>query len=135
MQERLVIFIILYIISLLSSLLCCYGCNIIFFSCLIYLISIIYLIITFCKVISINNFRKKHNFKNSIVIDKNGITDKSYHGIKMIFKWEKIIGVVISKYTVTILTDTPVYFYFNISKKDDVISAIEKYGYKEKMIY
>lgn len=135
MQERLVIFIILYIISLLSSLLCCYGCNIIFFSCLIYLISIIYLIITFCKVISIYNFRKKRNFKNSIVIDKNGITDESYHGIKMIFEWEKIIGVVISKYTVTILTDTPVYFYFNISKKDDVISAIEKYGDKEKIIY
>ena len=134
MQERLVIFIILYIISLLSSLLCCNGCNIIFFSCLIYLISIIYLIITFCNVISIYNFRKKHNFKNSIVIDKNGITDESYHGIKMIFKWEKIIGIVISKYTVTILTDTPVYFYFNISKKDDVISAIEKYGDKEKII-
>ena len=36
------------------------------------MISIIYLIITFCNVISIYNFRKKHNFKNSIVIDKNG---------------------------------------------------------------
>lgn len=68
------------------------------------------------------------------MIDENGITDESYYGIKMILKWEKITGVVIGKHTITILTDTPVYFYFDIAKKEDVIKAIDKYGNKDLII-
>ena len=53
----------------------------------------------------------------------------------MIFSFDKIKCIVVGKYTVTILTDTPVYFYFDISKKEDIIEAIEKYGDKDKIIY
>ena len=73
-------------------------------------------------------------FSNTILIDKNGITDESYYGIKMIFNWSKIKGVVIGKRAITILTDTHIYFYFDISKKSEVIKAIEKYGNSDLII-
>ena len=52
----------------------------------------------------------------------------------MIFSWDKIKGFVVGKYTVTILTDTPIYFYFNISKKDEILKAIEKYEPRDKKL-
>lgn len=101
---------------------------------ILYLISFIYLTYTIIDIIEIYNIRKKQQFSNMILIDKDGITDESYYGIKMMFKWEKITGIVIGKHTVTVLTDTPVYFYFEISKKDDIIKAVEEYGNKNLII-
>ena len=55
-------------------------------------------------------------------------------GIKMTFNWDKVLGVVIGKYTVTILTDTPCYFYFKIDDKRKIIKVLEKYGEEDKII-
>ena len=52
----------------------------------------------------------------------------------MIFNWDKIKAVVIKKYSVTILTDTNVYFYFDIKLKEDIIKCIKKYGSKTLII-
>ena len=78
--------------------------------------------------------RKKEHFTNVVKIDKNGITDESYYGIKMVFSWDKISALVVGKHTVTVLTDSPIYFYFNISEKDEVLKAIDKYEEKDKLV-
>ena len=133
-KGSLLIIILLFILSIVFALFCRFNWRLFFLPCLTYLIAIIYLIYVVSIIIETYNFRKKLQFKNTIIIDENGITDKSYKKIKMIFSWNKIKGIVIGKYTITVLTDTPVYFYFDISKKDDVIKAIEKYGKKNLII-
>lgn len=78
--------------------------------------------------------RKKMNLKSIITLDEEGLTDASFQGIKMIFNWNKIKGVVIKKYSITILTDTSCYFYFDISNKNNIIKALEKYASKDIII-
>lgn len=134
LQGKLIVFILLFILDIFFAFLCRFNCYMVCFTCLTYLITLVYLFCTVINIIGIYKFRKKQQFSNTILIDKNGITDESYFGIKMIFRWEKITGVVIGKYTVTILTDTPIYFYFDISKKKEVIKAVEKYGNKDLII-
>ena len=133
-QGKIIGFVLLFLLSLLFAFLCTFNCHMVWLPLLSYLITIIYLAHAVINTIGIYSFRKKQKFSNTILIDENGITDESYYGIKMIFKWKKIIGVVIGKHTITILTDTPVYFYFDIAKKEDVIKAIDKYGNKDLII-
>lgn len=100
----------------------------------IFVVDFIYLGKPLLKIYKGYAYRKNRNFKSSIVVDKNGITDESYYGVKMTFGLDKILGIVISKYTVTILTDTPIYFYFPISDKDTIINALKKYNKKIRII-
>ena len=39
----------------------------------------------------------------------------------------KILGVVVKKNTVTILTDTGIYFFFFFEEKEAILKAIRKY--------
>lgn len=133
-QGKIIGFVLLFLLSLLFAFLCRFNCYMVWLPCLTYLITIIYAVQAVISTMGIYSFRKKRGFKNTILIDENGITDESYYGIKMIFKWEKITGVVIGKRAITVLTDTPVYFYFDISKKEDIIKAIEKYANKDLII-
>ena len=134
LQGKIVTVCILLLMSAVLLFLGCINIRFITASWLIIILAIIYLLHALATIIVIHNIRKKQNFKNSIIIDKNGITDESYYGIKMIFSWDKIKGFIVGKYTVTILTDTPIYFYFNISKKDEILKAIEKYEPRDKKL-
>ena len=98
------------------------------------LVALVYLIVTIGSFVSNYYFRKKRNFSNKVIIDKTGLTDESFYNIKMIFKWDKILAIVVGQETVTFLTDTPVYFYFNISEKEKIMKAIKKYGHLDKVI-
>lgn len=71
--------------------------------------------------------RKRVNFKNEIEITEDGITDASYYGIKMTLSWDQVEAIVIRKNTIIILTNTPVYFYFDKNKKKDIVNATKKY--------
>lgn len=68
------------------------------------------------------------------IFDKDGIHDDSFHGIKMLFTWKKVKAVVIGKYSIVILTDTPCYFYYGMDVKNDIIEAVELYSRKNKII-
>ncbi len=134
MQRKLLILAIMFVVSLFFLILCCWNMNMILISWIVALVAVVYLIHAIATIALVYFYRKDQDFKNTITIDKHGITDESYFGIKMTFRWEKITGVVIGKRTVTILTDMPIYFYFDISSKDDIIKAIEKYGDSKKII-
>ena len=86
------------------------------------------------QIITLYKFRKEQGFDNTVTFSKEGMIDESFYGIKMTFKWEKVLAVVIKKYTITILTDTPAYFYFNITEKNNILKALEKYQVKDKVI-
>ncbi len=63
-----------------------------------------------------------------LTFNKEGIIDESYMGIKMIFKWEKIKAIVFGEYSITILTDTPYYFFLDIKNKKKVLEVLNKYS-------
>ena len=67
--------------------------------------------------------RKRVGFKNEVEITEEGVTDSSYYGIKMTLSWDQIEAIVVRKNTIVILTNTPVYFYFDKNKKKDIINA------------
>ena len=70
---------------------------------------------------------------NTITIDENGITDKSFFKIKINLSWDKIKAVVVKKYTVTFITDTQLYFFFDIKDKEEILKQVKKYS-KETLI-
>ena len=77
---------------------------------------------------------KKRRKINYNIFDREGIHDESFYGIKMLFTWKKVKAIVIGKYSVVVLTDTPCYFYYGIDVKDDIIEAVELYSRKNKII-
>lgn len=132
-QMILIIFLSILILSILLILL--NNCYTLSLSILFITFNIVFISLSLLQIISTYFYRKSKKFNNSIIIDKEGITDNSFQGIKMVFSWDKIKGVVIKKYSITILTDTRCYFYFDISNKDDIIKSVNKYGSKDLIIY
>lgn len=108
--------------------------------CLISLIYILILLEVITISLAITNYvtlylyRKKRNFKSIITLNKEGLTDTSFQGIKMIFSWDKIKGIVIKKYSITILTDTTCFFYLDIRNKKEIEKALDKYASKALII-
>lgn len=133
-QRKLMGFIVLFGFSFIFMALANFHWLFLKLSFAMYILANVYIIHALVTVVTIYNFRFRQDFKSEILLDKNGITDESYYGIKMIFKWDKVLGIVIGKYTVTIITDSPCYFYFDISKKDEVLKAINKYADKKLII-
>lgn len=116
--EVLLVFTSILLISLIVK-----NCKIIFMT-----LGIIYLITNIIRFISSYKFRKKQNFKNEIIIDEKGITDlSSFKNVEILFKWAKIKAIVIKKYSVTLLMDSNIYFYFDIKEKEKIIKEVKKY--------
>lgn len=65
---------------------------------------------------------------NTIVIDEEGITDKSFFKIKINVSWDKIPAVVVKKHTVTFITDTQLFFFFDIKNKEEILKLVKKYS-------
>lgn len=93
------------------------------FSIILVLLIVIYFVMYYVRR-NISRNRKRSGYLD---ISDEGITDESFMGIKMIFHWEKIQVVVVGKDSLTILTDTPVYFFLDNSVKDEVINNFKKY--------
>ncbi len=103
-------------------------CSIGFFCAFMYIITnIIYFTLARIEM-------KKRNYKNEIIIDKEGITDSSYKGLNITVEWNKISAIVLRKHTLIILTKTPCFFYFDISKYKDIIKQCQKYKENIKII-
>ena len=98
------------------------------------LVTIIYMIVTILQLIWISFIRLRQSYKGSIVINQEGLINQSYYGIKMTFAFKKIKAVVVGKHAVTILTDTPCYFYFPKSKEESIVKAFAKYNPKTPIL-
>lgn len=103
--------------------------------CLFYLIAFINMLYFFTNIIyMLEKTITGPHIKGTTMITRDGIMNNSYQNIQMLFTWDLIKGVVIKKYTVTILTSTSCYFYFDISYKDKIIDTLEKYNKKKLLI-
>ena len=91
------------------------------------IVAFLYLLFNIIFVIKMYCIRRSTKFKNEIEIDGGGIHDKSYYGIEMTFEWSMVKAIVIRKHTVVVITTAPIYFFFDITKKDDLVDAITKY--------
>lgn len=95
---------------------------------LLILAGTIYLVIEILRTYYNYIFRKNREFKSEIIINEQGIIDvSSFENVEILFKWETIKAIVIRKYSLTILTNSPVYFYFDIKDKNKISKAIKKY--------
>ena len=111
-ETILIILIFVLIISIILLLNNFLKASLILFS-----LVLIVVIINILNYIMMYKYRRKNNFSNTIIINEDGITDTSFMGIKMIFNWDKILGIVKTSKTIVILTDTYVYFYFKKERK------------------
>ena len=75
----------------------------------------------------------KNNLKGNTIINEKGIINDSYKNIEMHFSWDLVQAVVIKKYSITILTKTPCFFFFDISKEEEIKKLLKKYK-KENLI-
>ena len=72
---------------------------------------------------TLTNIQIKNKIEDAISYDHSKCKD-----IEILFKWNRIAGVVIKEYSVTILTKGSVYFFFDIKEKDKILKAIKKYN-------
>ncbi len=118
---------------LIMTVAVCFGVN----RWLVFVLLAIDLVVLFVPIIrTIGNYRwkKANGFKNTVVIDKEGITDKSFKDIKITMGWNKIKAIVVKTYSITILTDTRIYFYFDVSDEDLILKECLKYIDKDLII-
>lgn len=73
---------------------------------------------------SIEKGRKHEGY---LEVDSEGIKDFSSDGMVVGFSWENIKAVVIKKHTINILTDNSIYFFIDITYKERLLIAIERY--------
>lgn len=119
---------VIIIMLLVSAIFAIMRTNLsILFSMIAIFCAFLYLLAVCIVVLMGYNARRKVNFKNEIEITEEGITDSSYYGVKMTLSWDQIEAIVVRKNTVIILTNTPLYFYFDKNKKKDIINASQKY--------
>ena len=127
LEEAIILMMVLLLFSMLFrciNLLCSYF---------LLFLTFIYFIISVIQILYIYYYQKRRDFRNTISIDEEGITDESYHGVKMTFNWKKVKAIVIKEHTIVILLDNPCYFYFSKSVEKKLIRAIQKY-YKNILI-
>lgn len=71
--------------------------------------------------------------KGVIILDENGVQDKEYDSKTVIFAWDKLKLVTITKNTITFIFDDPIIFISKNEKKEKIIKEIKKYS-KAKII-
>ncbi len=124
-QKLIFIFLIIFI---LSNLLLKINSDLYLISGLIVYLDSLFLLFSFIYLITLYIIRRKKNFESYIKLSEEGLIYESFYDIKMTFNWDKIIGIAYRKYAIVIFTDTPIYFFFPISKKDTLIESIKKYN-------
>ena len=66
---------------------------------------------------------RKDNHKGTIIINEDGITDKS--DITITFSWDKVELIGITKNTMAIVTDSP--FVLILEPNNKILDSIKKY--------
>lgn len=70
--------------------------------------------------------RKKH--VGNLEIDADGIRDLSDNGMVVGFSWNNIKAIIIRKHTINIITDNSIYFFIDVTYKERLLIAIERYN-------
>jgi len=93
-----------------------YIISLLIFTGLVFLFYTIFALLSYFKY-------KNSNHKGEIIIDKNGITDKS--DINVTFSWDKLELIGLTNSTLIIVLDSP--FVIILEPNEKIISEIKKY--------
>lgn len=96
--------------------------NITFIFNFLWLIFVVVLYLIFVFLGGLKNF-KRENLKGEIIINKDGITDKS--SIIVTFTWDKVELIGLTKNALIIITDSPIFLILEPNEK--IITEIIKY--------
>ncbi len=127
-EEVLIIFFLLLLLAVATTFFPIFAINV--YGIFVLILAFLYLIINISFFLITYSYREKQHFKSFVLLTKEGLVDESYHQIKMLFKWDLIQAIVIKKYSITILTKTPCYFYFGKESEKDILKALKKYHQK-----
>lgn len=87
------------------------------------------LIILYFLVFFIGYFvEKSKNHIGNLEVDATGIKDLSDSGMIVGFTWDNIKALVIKKHTINIITDSSIYLFIDITYKERLLKAIERYN-------
>lgn len=128
LQSILLVILILLFISGITYFL---NLTLLFYTMLI--ITIFYLIMHISFLIEMLYY-SNHKSNCYTIIDEKGITNTAFYNIEMLFSWDLITGVVIKKHSITFITSTPCYFFFNIEYKKKILELLKKYHHKDLII-
>lgn len=134
MQRKLVVFGLWFVFGVLLSFFAEYSEAVLPIVCIIFVASMVYVAANLLEIYKSYRAKKEARFIGHILIDKDGVTDEAHNGVKTSVEMDKILGVSIGKYTVTVLTDTPIYFFFPLSDKERVLKAFKKNNKKVRII-
>lgn len=134
MQGKVVFFLIMFILGSFVTLLSFFKIYLVELAIVFLLIGLLNLIYGFVRTLYSYFYYKKKSFVNEIIFDKDGVVDESFHDIIIRFKWDKILGIVIANYSIVFVTDTPIYFWFNINDKNKILKVLKKYKQDKKIM-
>lgn len=94
-------------------------------------VEVLYIVITLIYFI----LRRKYR-KNSVTTFKEeGIVSHLSKDISIIYDWSSVECVIVGRYSISIFTDSPVYFYFDNKCRSKVLDAVNKFKPKVKILY
>lgn len=119
-------------IVILINLICygylCFVGHSYWLSMILVFIPFLYLYLVFdILIFTVKITCRSKSLKGNLKISKEGITDSTFNGIKILFEWKRIKMVIVKKYSVIILTDTPIYFFVNKEVDKQLIREIKRF--------
>ena len=93
---------------------------------------LVYLFLNIFYMIERCTFR--FNSRGTTIINKDGLINNSYKKIEMHFSWDLVDAVVIRKNSITFLTKTPCFFFFDVANKKEIKELLKKYHKEDLLI-
>lgn len=93
-----------------------------------------YITLRIISRILLSLYRHSIGLIHTYEFDEKGLYDKSFFGIKFLFSWNSIKGIVIDKDIIVILTNNICYFILNKSCEEELIKVLKKYKKEELVI-
>ena len=94
-------------------------------------VEFLYIVITMIYFI----LRKRYR-KNAVTTFKSeGIVNHLSKDISILYDWANVECVIVGRYSISIFTDSPVYFYFDNKCKAKILEAVNKFKPKLKILY
>ena len=79
--------------------------------------------------------RRKYRKNSTTTFKSEGIVSHISKDISILYDWANVECVIVGNHSISIFTDSPVYFYFDNKCKAKVLDAVSKFKPKAKVLY
>ena len=120
-------FIVIFILCIII-LLQHYSMFLVNYAYIIIILDMAFFLVSFLRILLNYIYRKKDKFISTVLLNKRGIVDmSSFKDTEILFKWNRVEGIVVGYYSVVILLDGNIYLYFNKKDKKKIIEGVKKF--------